>query len=124
MTYIGKDDLPQYFIVNYSAQFLKYSDRGWGNGYVIVSKNHPWYGLHYDKIDAEIHGGLTFAGVNISGQPQESKTTDAWIVGFDTGHSTDNINNCPKEYVELQAKWLLIQAIDAYKNKRKYEKIN
>lgn len=31
-------------------------------GYLGVPKGHPWYELHYDDIQADVHGGLTFAG--------------------------------------------------------------
>lgn len=31
-------------------------------GYVGVPEGHPWHGLDYGEIDAEVHGGLTFAG--------------------------------------------------------------
>jgi hypothetical protein len=46
-----------------------------GNGYVQIPLNHPWHGLHYDDIDVEVHGGLTF-------------NADGWI-GFDTAHAFD-----------------------------------
>jgi hypothetical protein len=31
-------------------------------GYVGVPKDHPAYGRHYDQVDADVHGGLTFSG--------------------------------------------------------------
>jgi len=31
-------------------------------GYLGVPKPHPWYGLDYDQIDADVHGGLTYFG--------------------------------------------------------------
>lgn len=31
-------------------------------GYVGVPRNHVYYGSDYDKVDVEVHGGLTFAG--------------------------------------------------------------
>lgn len=45
------------------------------NGYVRLPDGHPWLGLHYDNIPADVHGGLTYAEGN-------------WI-GFDTGHAFD-----------------------------------
>lgn len=31
-------------------------------GYVGVPPGHPAHGQHYDRVDANVHGGLTFAG--------------------------------------------------------------
>lgn len=45
------------------------------NGYVQVPDNHPFYGLDYEDIDVNIHGGLTYA-------------EEGWI-GFDTAHAFD-----------------------------------
>lgn len=47
------------------------------NGYVRIPQGHPWFGLGYDAIDADVHGGLTYSGGN-----------EGWI-GFDTLHSGD-----------------------------------
>ena len=46
------------------------------NGYVKVPTNHHWYGLDYDDINVEVHGGLTYG------------TDNGWI-GFDCLHSGD-----------------------------------
>lgn len=29
-------------------------------GYVAVPLGHPWHDNHYDCIEADVHGGLTF----------------------------------------------------------------
>lgn len=34
---------------------------GWGNGYVLIPEGHPLHGEHYDKIDVDVNGGLTFS---------------------------------------------------------------
>lgn len=47
------------------------------NGYVRLSTGHLWFGLFYDDIPAEVHGGLTYGC-----------DEDGWI-GFDTGHFND-----------------------------------
>ncbi|SLF32685.1 Uncharacterised protein [Mycobacteroides abscessus subsp. bolletii] len=49
------------------------------NGYVRVPEGHPWFGLDYEAIDVEVHGGLTYGAVGIAGH---------WI-GFDTLHGGD-----------------------------------
>lgn len=47
------------------------------NGYVRITEGHPWFGLGYDAIEVDVHGGLTFGS-----------DSDGWI-GFDTLHSGD-----------------------------------
>lgn len=64
-------------------------------GYVGVKPGHPLFGMGYDaaseKIDADVHGGLTFADscsgniCHVSDDP-EDKT---WWFGFDCTHYGD-----------------------------------
>ena len=37
------------------------SSAGYANGYVAIPKEHPLYGISYDDVDIDVHGGLTFA---------------------------------------------------------------
>ena len=37
------------------------------NGYVGVPKTHPFWGKHYDNVNVQIHGGLTFANEGVEG---------------------------------------------------------
>jgi hypothetical protein len=55
-------------------------------GYVRVPRGHPWHGKGVDDVDAEAHGGLTFAepDVGCGGGPD-----DAWWLGFDAAHAFD-----------------------------------
>ena len=63
---------------------------GWGNGYVAISKNHPHFGKHYhDLNNIHVHGGLTFSGGSIHGQPPNTK--GMWIFGFNTHHYPDTL---------------------------------
>jgi len=51
------------------------------NGYIYLPPIHPWYKKHYDDIDVEVHGGLTYSNIdNESGY---------WCIGFDTNHAGD-----------------------------------
>ena len=34
---------------------------GWGNGYAVIPEGHKFHGKHYDEIDVNVHGGLTFS---------------------------------------------------------------
>lgn len=60
---------------------------GYRCGYVRVPAGHPWHGKHYNDIDADVHGGLTFA------EPDEhcgkGGEDDAWWLGFDCAHPFD-----------------------------------
>jgi len=40
--------------------WLAISEHGHSNGYIGVPKGHVWYGKHYDDIECDVHGGLTF----------------------------------------------------------------
>ncbi len=54
---------------------------GYRCGYVCIPVGHPWHHLGYDNIQADCHGGLTYAD-------SDSETDDYWI-GFDCAHSGD-----------------------------------
>lgn len=99
---------------------IPFSERGWGNGYVIIPEDHPMHGKHYDDIDVDVHGGLTFDGLvdmngmiicdTFSGDKSvmhwdEVTKEDAggWIVGFDTAHYGDSISRWPQEAVQKEA---------------------
>lgn len=48
-------------------------------GYIDIPKCHPFYQKHYDEIEIDVHGGLTFSDV-IDG---------FWTIGFDCAHYCD-----------------------------------
>lgn len=81
--------------------------KGWGNGYVILPKDHPFYGVHYDEINSfvEVHGGLTYSDYEENGH-------NGWCVGFDTNHLGDTIKEWPYEAVKDQTIKLLNQFIE------------
>lgn len=66
---------------------IVHNGNGYRCGYIKVGKNHPWYGLSRDDIDADVHGGLTFA------EPDEpcdaGGLDDGYWVGFDCAHGHD-----------------------------------
>lgn len=64
-----------------------HNDIGYRCGYVKVEAGHPWHGKDWDKIDCEVHGGITFARAD---QPCDKGGLDnGWWVGFDCAHSGD-----------------------------------
>lgn len=71
--------------------------RGRYNGYVILGKNHPFDGTRDIIGDYDVHGGITFANklkdFNIDPYPELWAYADNWVVGFDTAHAGDNVDN-------------------------------
>jgi len=55
------------------------------NGYVVIPKDHPFYGKNCDEIDFDCHGGITF-----------SECSDTHLIGFDCAHSMDYIPSLEK----------------------------
>jgi hypothetical protein len=58
-------------------------------GYVSVPEDHPWHGKGYDDIDADAHGGLTFANHRDENWPpfiSDDGVPPGYFVGFDCGH--------------------------------------
>jgi len=90
-------------------------DFGWGNGYVLLPHNHPFYGKHYDDIGVVAHGGLTFSDYLMLNHFLEwigdrefdgdvtlenyKKFDKWWMIGFDTAHAGDDSYVCSKEFV-------------------------
>lgn len=61
-------------------------------GYVGVSSDHPWYQRHYNFIDANVHGGLTYSnmcGGHVCHVPEPGESDHVWWLGFDCSHAFD-----------------------------------
>lgn len=58
---------------------------GFRTGYVGIKKGNKFYGVPYDDIDIDCHGGLTYSNYCLVDQDDE----DMWWIGFDTGHCYD-----------------------------------
>lgn len=98
--------------------WLHTPNHGWGNGYVIIFKDHPMYGKHYNDIngDISVHGGLTFSHhtsdmKNFTGYSDE-EIKDGWVIGFDTAHFCDNSYNWPKREVVRETERLRKQMVE------------
>ncbi len=110
---------------------------GWGNGYVLIPPGHSFYNKDYDDIDADVHGGLTFAckygdwkqlvkyeDEGFEHQMDEKLVEkvkidgydfldDYWCIGFDTAHFEDTLTTCSKEYVWKETQFLHKLCYDA-----------
>lgn len=80
-------------------------------GYVGIPRGHKLYGVPYDEINVDVHGGLTF-GETYNTYPVENKE-GLYYIGFDCGHYGDNLDVSlmeeltPKHQVELRKMCLL-----------------
>jgi hypothetical protein len=67
---------------------------GYRVGYITVPADHPWHGKGYDDINADVHGGLTYA---------EAGTEGEWWIGFDCAHAGDapdpDLPSCVPEHL-------------------------
>ena len=90
---------------------------GWGNGYVVVPKGHPLYGVDNYEYYLSIHGGVTFCsfGKDID-WPEVNLRDDDWVIGFDTAHSYDRSSDWSKSSVVKETK-RLIKLVDQYQEK-------
>ena len=102
---------------------------GWGNGYVMLPPEHPWYGKHYDSLNVNAPGGLTYSHycdekniVNWFGNRDFEVCDDLksvmgydfskyWVIGFDTAHSSMNLQNFGKSQVFEETKKVYEQCI-------------
>jgi hypothetical protein len=57
-------------------------------GYVGVPADHPWFGKGYDDVDAEVHGGLTYAEPCQGDVCHPGNEPRHWL-GFDCTHAFD-----------------------------------
>lgn len=127
------------FIV--SNNFLPYfSDHGEYNGYVAISPDCKFHNVHYDDINVDVHGGVTYSEPVIlkensfgSGRKIKEEYTgkknpilgigesvfgsiedigdDWWIIGFDTNHYMDTKKYWNKDRVISEVKFLMEQIL-------------
>src|SRR5690348_12180532 len=64
-----------------------HNTNGYRCGYVRVPPGHPWHGKDDSEVDADVHGGLTFARAD---EPCDKGGPDQdWWLGFDCQHAGD-----------------------------------
>ena len=68
-----------YIIHNTICRIVRHELFGHYCGYVYLYKDHPFYGAHYEELDINVHGGLTYSKEN----------NGWWIIGFDCNHLGD-----------------------------------
>ena len=72
------------------------------NGYVVCSRDHPWFAMDPEQVPVSVHCGLTYGrsceDITMS-IPKKLRTEDYWIYGWDTLHSGDTIERWSEERV-------------------------
>jgi hypothetical protein len=71
---------------------VRHDELGHWCAYVGVPPAHPWHGKGYDEVDANVHGGLTYAAKcsdHVCHVPEPGETDDVWWLGFDYAHAGD-----------------------------------
>lgn len=67
-------------------------------GYVGVAEGHPAFGQKYDRVDVEVHGGLTYSSFcqevehesrGVCHIPLPGRPEKVWWLGFDCAHYGD-----------------------------------
>ena len=79
---------------------------GWGNGYVALPKKHPLYGVDYEELSEfgiYAHGGITYSecAKYLKHVPDDIQDDD-WLVGFDTCHAGDTLDNWDMKHVRAE----------------------
>ena len=65
---------------------INFYDLGHRCGYVGMPKDHPAYGIGYEKLyDIKCHGGLTYSDDHAPDKEPDGR----WYIGFDCAHSGD-----------------------------------
>lgn len=104
------DSIPITRQVFHSLRMISYCDRFYV-GYIAIPKGHPFYGKHYDEIDIEVHGGLTFSEFSDFFKDYEDGNAPYWWIGFDFNHYGDDfeiqdidyaVNECEKMAVQCK----------------------
>jgi hypothetical protein len=59
-------------------------------GYVAVGTGHIWHGRHFSRVDAQVHGGLSFSAhwagdeeTGVRHKPEPGEPDLVWWLGFD-----------------------------------------
>ena len=81
---------------------------GWRCGYVGIPKEHPLYAIDYDKIEADVHGGLTYGSTSPVGDEDQR-----YYVGFDCCHCGDGFDIALIDELAQDSKMLEVNKINA-----------
>lgn len=55
--------------------------------YIRIPESHIVYGKHYDDIEINVHGGLTYSKDHL--YVENEQRIEGWFIGWDYGHCGD-----------------------------------
>ena len=84
--------------------------------YIEIPKGFELYGVYYDNIDLDVHGGLSYSDEYL--KISDDTISDSWFIGWDYSHSIDyveykDVTNYDKEILK---KWTTEEIIEECKN--------
>lgn len=56
-------------------------------GYVALPEGHPWHGRKHSELQADVHGGITYAAC----LPRHAEHGPLWLIGFHCGNFLSDI---------------------------------
>ena len=71
-------------IFNLGYNFYIISFGNYPCAYVEIPENSKFYGLLYDELDIDVHGGLTYSSNHLNRVKENS-----WFIGWDYAHFDD-----------------------------------
>jgi hypothetical protein len=92
--WMNEPDFKEFEHAGLKCKIIRQAWSGHLCGYVQVPKDHVHYGVSYNDVEYEVHGGLTFSGFI-------KQDEDNYYFGFDCAHAWDI---CP-ERVEQGDYW-------------------
>lgn len=72
--------------------------------YIKLDETHPLYKEHYNDIDIDVHGGLTYSGME----------DDGYWIGWDYAHCYDYVWGI--SFVEFQRQWTTDEILEHCKD--------
>ena len=77
--------------------------------YVGVGPGHKHYGKDYEKIDLDVHGGLTFCGNHKTFNYKELEYKKVWWYGWDYAHAGDFLGHGYPLQKSTDKKWTYLE---------------
>lgn len=79
-------------------------------GYVAVEPNHPAYLANYNRVQVDVHGGLTYASLcaedgKICHVPRLGRPHDVYWLGFDCAHRGDLSPSYESRFIGLHGSY-------------------
>lgn len=125
MIYKNHEDHPENIELLYGGKYkgYKYFILSIANrhpcAYVELPDDHIWYGVDYDEIDLNCHGGVTYSR-DYLGTKYKLVPGDCgrWVIGWDYAHSGDAIGDSDygKKWTTEEIHNEVIRAIEELKD--------